>query len=440
LSIFSQLTIAPVSIMSPLRPLDPSTAGQGGGLIRRAGGADPVAAIPVGLDRPRPRLPANVPGWGAFLSMAFRPFYLLAALFVAAAVLAWVAGWGGGGSLGGLYWHAHEMIWGYAGAIIVGFLLTAVVSWTGRPALAGGPLAGLAGLWLAARLAASVDVGSILWPAGLSLAFYLAAVLALTLPIVHSRNRRNYAVPFLLLGFAATNLLFHLAVAGWLAIDSRGLLHAGLVVVAAIICFVGLRVIPFFAHRALAVPQVGHGMALLATAVASPLVLAACLALGMGGALPLLAGLLGMVVNLERLLRWWRPAALGHPLLWILFAGYGCTAVGIGLVGVAQAGVPWLLSGALHCIAVGGVGVLTLGMMTRTALGHTGRKLELPRAMVAAYGLMLMATALRLLAAFPLPLAGWSLTASGVCFALAFLLFAWRYAPWLVSTRADGLP
>jgi uncharacterized protein involved in response to NO len=395
----------------------------------------------IGLEEPRRRLPASVPGWDAFLSMAFRPLYLLAALFVAVAVLAWVAGYGGGsGRLAGFYWHAHEMIWGFAGAIIVGFLLTAVATWTGQPAMRGGILGGLVGLWLVARVTANVDLGSPVLPAATSMAFFLAAAVALAAPILKSRNRRNYAVPVLLLGFAATNLLFHLALGGWLAIDPRGLLHAGLLVVAAIIFFMGLRVIPFFAHRALGVPQVGHGAVVLALAVGAPLALGVCLAAGLDGPLPLAAGLLGMGVNLHRLARWWQPAALRHPLLWILFAGYGCTALGVGLVGVGLAGAPWLLSGALHCIAVGGVGSLTLGMMTRTSLGHTGRKLELPSPMVPAYGLMLAATLLRLLAVPAWPLAGWALVASGGCFALAFLLFAWRYGPWLVSSRADGLP
>src|SRR5574337_824800 len=364
--------------MASLRPLGPSPAPSvSPRLAPRSGGESPP---PVGLGTPTTRLPANVPSWRAFLSMSFRPFYLLAALYAAGAVLAWVAGYDGSGALTGMYWHAHEMIWGFAGAVIVGFLLTAVASWTGLPALAGAPLAGLVGLWLAARLAADVNFGLPLLPAGLSLAFFLASALALGLPIVKSRNRRNYAVPFLLLGFAATNLFFNLALAGRWAVNPRGLLHAGLVVVA------------------------------------------------------------GMAVNLERLARWWKPGVLRDPLLWILFAGYGCAALGVGLAGVAVAVAPGLLSGALHCIAVGGVGVLTLGMMTRTALGNTGRPLKLPRSMEVAYGLMLAATALRLAAALPGTLAGGLLVVSGACFALAFLLFAWVYGPWLIRSRADGLP
>src|SRR5574338_304683 len=166
--------------MAALRPLTPSPHPLAGpSLQARPPGPGPVAPAPVSLDPPRPRLPANVPGWGAFLSMAFRPFYLLAALFAAAAVLVWVAGLGGAGRLDGLYWHAHEMIWGYAGAVMVGFLLTAVAAWTGQPALRGAPLAGLVGLWLAARLAANVDLGLPALPAILSLAFYLAAAVAL---------------------------------------------------------------------------------------------------------------------------------------------------------------------------------------------------------------------------------------------------------------------
>src|SRR5574337_1184447 len=317
--------------MASLRPLGPSPAPSvSPRLAPRSGGESPP---PVGLGTPTTRLPANVPSWRAFLSMSFRPFYLLAALYAAGAVLAWVAGYGGSGALTGMYWHAHEMIWGFAGAVIVGFLLTAVASWTGLPALAGAPLAGLAGLWLAARLAAYADFGLPLLPAGLSLAFFLASALALGLPIAKSRNRRNYAVPFLLLGFAATNLCFHLALAGRVAVNPRGLLHAGLLVVAGIICFVGMRVIPFFAHRALGVPQVGHGLGRLTVAVAAPLVLAGLIASGVGGPLPLVVGLAGIAVNLERLVRWWEPGVLRNPLLWILFAGYGCAALGVGLAG-----------------------------------------------------------------------------------------------------------
>lgn len=394
----------------------------------------------IRLDEPRRPLPASVPGWKAFLSMAFRPLYLLGALFAAVAVLAWVAGYTGSGPLSGVFWHAHEMVWGFAGAIIVGFLLTAVASWTGLPALAGPRLAALTLLWLAARVAAAVDLGSPYPVAVLSVGFFVAAAIALAVPVIRSRNQRNYALPVLLLGFAATDLLFHLALHGVVAVDPRNLLHAGLLIVAGFIFFVGLRVIPFFAHRALSIPQVGHGAAVTWCGIGAPLMLAGLVSTGVNGPLPLAVGIVGAATNLDRLVRWWHRDALKHPLLWVLFAGYGFTGAGVGLVGFAQGYAPALLSGALHAIAVGGVGVLTLGMMTRTALGHTGRKLVLPAPMTKAYGAMLAAAVLRLAAAVPGPLSGALLVAAGVSFAAAFLLFAWRYGPWLISTRADGQP
>jgi uncharacterized protein involved in response to NO len=124
----------------------------------------------------------------------------------------------------------------------------------------------------------------------------------------------------------------------------------------------------------------------------------------------------------------------------VLFAGYACTAFGVALYGLATLFWPLATSAALHSIAVGGIGLLTLGMMTRTALGHTGRTLELPPPMGVAFWLVLAATALRLFSALPTALAPYALIASGVCFAAGFLLFAWRFAPWLVRARIDGLP
>ena len=112
------------------------------------------------LDEPRSRLPADQLGWRAFMAMAFRPLYLGAALFGALAILAWVFGYSGGVALPGALWHGHEMIWGYAGAVIVGFLLTAVATWTGQPAFSGWPLAALVALWLAARVAAFSETGA----------------------------------------------------------------------------------------------------------------------------------------------------------------------------------------------------------------------------------------------------------------------------------------
>jgi uncharacterized protein involved in response to NO len=379
-------------------------------------------------------------GWGVFLSMAFRPFYLLAAVQAVVAILAWAFGFGGTRALPGYLWHGHEMIWGYAGAVIVGFLLTAVATWTGQPPTRGPLLGALVALWLAARIVLIAVPESNLWGGALSVLFFVAAAACLAVPIVRSRNVRNYGVPPLLLAFAAGNLAFHLAVAGLVELDPRQFLHVGLLIVSAVISFMGLRVIAFFTSRTLNVPQVVNPRAVGIVAIGAPLAMALLVAVrGPVAAIGVL-GVLGAAANLRQLGRWWHRRVLGQPLLWVLFAGYLCTAAGVGLYGIASFAAPSLTSAALHGIAVGGIGLLTLGMMSRTALGHTGRPLELPSPMAAAYWCVLAATVLRIAAALPIPFAGQLLIPSALCFAAGFGLFAYRYGPWLIRPRADGRP
>jgi uncharacterized protein involved in response to NO len=350
-----------------------------------------------------------------------------------------------------MFWHGHEMIWGYACAIMVGFLHTAVANWTGRPPLQGLELAVLVLLWLAARIAAVTPAFPGWIEMALTTTFLLLAAFWMARSIIRVQQRRNYFVPLLLVAMAASHLVVHMALRGMFALDARALLHSGVLIVAATIFFMGMRVIPFFTSRALLIPQVETPRWVVLTVIHAPLLMALALMLNLARPWLLEAiALLGMAttaLNLWTLWRW-RPrrgfkALLAHPMLWVLHAGYACTALGVGLYGLALAVWPAGLSAALHCITVGGIGLLTLGMMTRTALGHTGRALVLPRSMVWAYGLLLAATVLRVLAAL-LPALGWTafytpgLHTAALCFALAFGLFLWRYGPWLLRPRADG--
>lgn len=378
------------------------------------------------------------PGWNAFLSMAFRPFYLLAAIQGVVSILFWGFGFAGTSALPSFLWHGHEMIWGYAGAVIVGFLLTAVATWTGHPPVRGGRLAGFVALWLAARVALLAVPDSNLWGGALSVLFFVCAAIALAVPIIRSRNQRNYGVPPLLLIFAAGNLAFHLAVAGVINLDPRHMLHVGLLIVATVIFFMGLRVIAFFTSRALNIPQVTNPKAVSVVAIGAPLLMAFAVAAEGPNVAILILGLLGAIANFRQVALWWHPQVLERPLLWVLFAGYICTALGVGLYGVAAFFFPLLTSAALHSIAVGGIGLLTLGMMSRTALGHTGRPLELPPLMTAAYSFLLAATVLRIVAALAVSLSQPLLIASALCFATGFSLFVYRFGPWLVSPRTDG--
>lgn len=380
------------------------------------------------------------PSWNAFLSFAFRPFYLLAALQGAIFVLAWAFGLGGTDALPGFLWHGHEMVWGYAGAIIVGFLLTAVATWTGQPPVRGAALAVLVALWLAARVLLLAVPGSV-WPGAVfSVAFFVFAAVLFLESIVEAGNRRNLVPAGLLLAFGVANALFHAGVSGALAVDLRGMLHTGLLLVAVVIFLMGLRVIPFFTAKRLQIDQVANPVPLLIAGIALPFLMAVAVAFNVPPWLPATLGLVGASANLVSMTRWWNAGVAREPMLWVLFAGFGCTAAGVWLYGLTLALAPQYLSAAVHLIAVGGIGVLTLGMMTRTALGHTGRAIAAPPLMPLAFMLMIAATLLRVLSVYWGAVHDGLVIASGVCFTTGLALFLFRFAPWLIRPRADGRP
>lgn len=389
------------------------------------------------LEDPSLKAP-QTPSWRAFFSYAFRPLYLLAAMQGALFVLVWAFDVGGTNALPSFLWHGHEMIWGYAGAIIVGFLLTAVATWTGRPPVQGISLAILVSLWLGARILLLAVSDTVVPGAILSVAFYMFAAALFAMPVVQAGNARNFVPVGLVLVFGLADALFLGAVAGLFEINLLAMLHTGLLLVAVVIFLMGLRVIPFFTARGLKKEQVGTPRGLVPIAIGLPFLMALSLAFGTPAWLPAILGLVGATANLVALARWWQRGVSGEPMLWVLFAGFGCTAAGVWMYGALLMLAPSLLSSAVHLIAVGGIGVLTVGMMTRTALGHTGRPIAAPRGMPVAFALMLVAAAVRVLSVFQEEMRDPLVMVSGVCFAAALALFVVRFAPWLVRPRADG--
>ncbi|MBP6116580.1 MAG: NnrS family protein [Neisseriaceae bacterium] len=377
------------------------------------------------------------PSLSVFFSIAFRPFYTVAVLYGAVAILMWgPLGFLGSNELPSFLWHAHEMIWGYTGAVIVGFFLTAVATWTGQKPLQGAPLIGLLVLWLLARIAIYLPNGTLY--AGLfGSVFYLGATLALAKPIIASRNSRNFIAPLALGLFGLTHLWFHLSVFQKVSLPSLYALQTGLLMVAGIIGLIGMRIIPFFTSRALHTPTVNNPKSVILSALVIPMLMTLLMLAQFAPSVIAILGLVTMTINLIQLARWYQHGVATTPLLWILYVGYGATALGVGLLGVSYAYAPALLSSATHLIAVGGIGLLTLGMMARTALGHTGRAMVLPKPLLPAFWLMVAALIVRLLAGV-WPEHTWLLSTSALCFALALLLYAYRYLPWLVSPRADG--
>lgn len=390
------------------------------------------------LHEPAPAA-AAAPSWRALFELGFRPLYLAGTAWALLAVPMWVfAPQWLQGPLGGLAWHAHEMLWGFVATIAVGFLLTAAANWTGQVPLAGPGLAALLALWLIARGGYLVGGSAgFLAAATAEALFFAAAAAALGRVVWRARNRRNYAVPVMALALGATHLLFVASLDDWPR-TMRGF-HAGLLVMAMVALLVARRVIPFFAMRAvpglkLPMHERSAGWQLAAVLLSLVALLAGWRGLQAAGLA--LAGALALWQ-----LASWRPWAVrSRPILWILYAGYAGLAAGLLAAAAQAAGAGWRSAWPVHLIAMAGFSVLIIGMVTRTALGHLGRGLVLDRSMVASYALMLAAVALRLAALWPTMAAAWLLQASALAWAAAFALYLWRFTPWMIRPRPDQPP
>lgn len=383
---------------------------------------------------------SNQPVW----AMAFRPFYLLAAIYGALSILLWGFGYTGTSALPVQYWHAHEMIWGYTGAIVVAFLLTAVATWTGQPPVRGKFLMTLVALWLVARVSVFFS-GSIQLSYIAGTLFYWLAAYGMGVSVVKSKNSRNYIAVFALFLFGLTHALFHAYLEPFNPAALHNGLMAGLVMVSGFIGLIGNRIIPFFTARRLNIEQVGSPMWAMLAALILPMMMAMLLmfqaALPLAGVLGVAGGVLGCVQSV----RWFHKGVLPESMLWILHLGYVFASVGLLVLGVAQfsGGYGVWASLGVHLIAVGGIGLLTIGMMTRTALGHTARPLyPAPKGLNVAFWFMVAATVFRGMAALLMTVNATayvhSYRLSAVLFAAALLLFFWRYAPWLTQPRLDG--
>ncbi len=397
-------------------------------------------------DRPT----ATPTGW-PFLRLGFRPFYLGAALFALLAVPVWVGlflgQWQLTLALPPLLWHAHEMLFGFAIAVILGFLLTAVKAWTGLATPRGAFLGALALLWLAARVAAITGPHAVYAVLDLLLLPLVATVL--TGLLLRAGNRRNLPLAAMLVLLAAMLVLlalangaFHLAVVGALAISPMTPLYAALSLITLIECVIAGRVIPGFTLSAtpglkLAVRVPVERAALALTALALLLWVLAPDTAGWNTASGW-AFALAAVAHVLRL-RQWRPMVTRHrPILWILHLSYAWIPLGLALLAAAQFG--WVgVSAGVHALAIGATAGLIIGMVTRTARGHTGRTLQVSRPEVVAYVLVMVAAAVRVL--LPLAVPQWlplALVIAAAAWSVAFAIYLFIYTPWLLKTRFDG--
>lgn len=377
------------------------------------------------------------------LALAFRPFFLLAGLSAVLLIAFWGHAFGKGMMASRYYdligWHSHEMLFGYAAAVISGFLLTAARNWTGVQTLKGWPLALLALLWLAGRLAAVLPV-----PAGLlavlDVAFLPCMALALWLPLWKVRQSKNYIFVALVLGMALGNVLVHLQLGGVTAQTAHAGTYLGLGMILLVIVLMGGRVIPFFTEKGLGVPFERREWRWVEWLTPVSIF---CWALAEGflpgSGLAALAAAFAALVNGLRLAGWYTPAIWRVPLIWVLQLGYAWLVTGLALVALSAV-LDFSSLLALHALTIGGFGGITLGMMARVSLGHTGRTLVTPKAMPWAFVLLNLAVVVRVFMPMLLPTYTLSVMISALLWALVFALYVWGYGLMLLRPRIDGAP
>lgn len=376
-------------------------------------------------------------GWA--LSNGFRPLFTLVSLQALLALGGWLAFWNGwlnppASMLSPVIWHGHEMLFGFVGAAIGGFLLAAVANWTGRRPVAGLPLVGLVAAWLLAR-AVALFGGA--WPdvvnALAAISFWLLLAFLFGRELILAGNRRNLKVLIIIGGFALLSLAFHLH---WLA--PLDVLHLTMVLVLMLLTLIGGRITPAFTRNWLnrqsidgATMPAAFGPVDVAAAVLTPL---AGIAWVFWSSAPVTAVLLLLAggVQLVRLVRWHGWQTRSEPLLLVLHLGYAWLGLGLLLLAGSSAGF-WASSAGLHALTVGAMGGMIMAVASRAALGHTGRELSAGPLLTLAFLALHLAALVRVLAALVPALMMTLISLSALLWLLAFALFAWRYLPILLG-------
>ena len=390
------------------------------------------------------REPATRPA-PVILRQGFRLFFPAAGFWAAAAVAIWLGAFLGylriPTAFSPLAWHAHEMIFGFVVAVIAGFLLTAVGNWTQRETVIGAPLLGLSALWLLGRVAM---LSSQAWPRALTvlvdLSFLPCLIAVLALPLWLARSYRNLPLLGILVALFACNLAVHLAGLGVpTGMTARQACLTALDLVLVIIGIIAGRVFPLFTRNATRVATIRSSVWLDRASVVSLVALASADAAFPDTQLTAATAGLAATLAVARAWHWGARHTLRQPLLWVLHAGYVWYVVGLALRAVHgfTGAIPASL--ATHALTVGAIGGLTLGMMARVALGHTGRPLVVSRTMAGAFLAINGAAAARVLVPWLAPDYYFaSLVAAATLWTGAFLVFVVVYTPLLTTPRIDG--
>ena len=381
-----------------------------------------------------------------FLRGGFRPFFFGGTAWAVIALLIWLHSLGSGASLPSsfdpLAWHRHEMLFGFVGAIIAGFLLTAVPNWTGRLPIAGYPLAALFLLWLAGRLAVlfSAEIGP-LAAAGIDVGFFMVLA-GLAGREVLEANNRNFPVVGLIFLFGLANAVDHLAAAGRLADPDLGW-KCAVALVTILISLIGGRIIPSFTRNWLAKQGLSDGLPTqpgrfdTAVIVSTALAFLAWITAPAGWLTGILfaAAAAGQAV---RLARWKGWKTFADPLVLILHVGYLWIPIGLGLLAAVDLGAPIPRSAAIHALTAGAMSTMILAVMSRASLGHTGRELRASAMTQLAYLLVTLGALLRITAPLGLLEYRLGIEVAGTAWIAALLCFLGAYAPVLLGPRIDG--
>ncbi len=386
---------------------------------------------------------------GAFLATGFRPFFLLGSVFSVIAMALWFVVYQGALNLplAGLdpqLWHAHEMVFGFGGAVIAGFLLTAARNWTSLPTASGGALFAIVLAWIVARVVPIFGGANALPVMALADAGFLGGVfVSIALPILRARQTRQIPVLVVVFALGVSHAFYYFG--AWRGDTGlvRGGLYAGLYAVLLMVLLIAARVVPFFVERG--IPNAAPIKEPLWLFLMIPILFVVYAVLDLSGdgiryGLGFVSAALALLTTV-RLGYWYRRGVLARPLLWVLLVAYAGFPFGFLMRALAR---PLGLSPslALHAMSVGAIGVMTLGMMARVTIGHTGRSITTPpRHTAILFGWGLCALLARVIG----PLIGigdyvfWVATAQ-VLWILAFASFVFIYGPMLIAQRVDGKP
>lgn len=379
------------------------------------------------------------------LSIGFRPFFLLSSLFSCIAILLWVDSYQyhflpiiTEYPLLHTEFHIHEMIFGYSMAVVAGFLLTAIKNWTKIDTISGYKLAILAITWIAGRIAPYLlnDYSIIIM---IDMLFLPLLTIFVAKPLINSKNSRNYFIILIVLSLAVLNGLFHAGLFtggrsfSYLASNSAFYIIIGLIVLMA------GRVFPMFSQNGVANSyQVKKYNFIEKYALVSYIVFAISILTPRSDLFIIIASITAAIIHMIRLIGWYNNQIWKVPLVWVLHVGYLFLIIGFVMTAISVY-KPQFAILTLHVFSIGVLGVITVGMMARVSLGHTGRDLRSPpKILILVFLLMIISAITRVFLPIFMPTFYSAITVSGLLWALAFLIFTISYAKILLSPRVDA--